>query len=295
MHLDESRQELVSKALHHIDEKLKPHFVLITGDNNARPAPVDPHRPESMGLRRQRFLKAFFAEHLKSPYVILPGDNWPEDFDQVFGSKQYSFDYGGLHFLILAPDRTFHGAGTEGLSVFDDSTWAWMRRDLERHAQTPTIVAIHEPLVPCTFLDAGRLRELLDRHPQVIAALQGHLHVDLEFRAKGRTYLVAPSLGKSPTPAFKWIDVYPTTLLVRTVQYWKSDSQFHLIDKGRRIDVPERYRQGLIRPAGSRLVMAGYDAVPAHPHCNDPALAGRVKELMEVIKNSIGNDVWSWR
>lgn len=295
MHLDESRQELVARALHHLDEKLKPHFLLITGDNNARPAPADPQRPESLGLRRQRFLKSFLQEHLKSPYVILPGDNWPEDFDKVFGAKQYSFDYGGLHFLMLDVDRSFHGAGTEGLSVFDDSTWTWLRQDLERHAATPTIVAIHEPIVPCTFLDARRLRQLLDRHPQVIAALQGHLHVDLEFRANGRSYLVAPSLGKSPTPAFKLIDVCPQKLVVRTVQFEKSDSQFHLAAGGRRIEVPERYRRGLTRPAGSRLMMGGYDAVPPHPHSNDPALAGRVKELVELIKDSIGKDVWSWR
>ncbi len=296
MHLDASRRELVAKALHYINAELKPHFVLITGDNNALPAaPADPQRPEPLGLRRQRYLQVFLQEHLKCPYAILPGDNWPEEFDKVFGAKQYSFDYGGLHFLVLDSDRAYHGARTEGLSVFDESTWAWIRRDLDRHARKPTIVAIHEPVCPATFLDAGRLRGLLDRHPQVIAALQGHLHADLEFLANGRTYLVAPSLGKSPLPAFKWVKVYPEVLVLHTIQYRRSEDQFRVVERRQRIEVPRLLRQGLSRPSGSRLVMANYDAVPPHPHRDDPTLAGRVGELMEVIRKSIGNDVWSWR
>jgi hypothetical protein len=59
--------------------------------------------------------------------------------------------------------------------------------------------------------------------------------------------------------------------------------------------MPDRYRSVLNRPAGARLVMANCEAVPPHPHRDDPALARRMNELMEVIRNSIGKDVWSWR
>jgi hypothetical protein len=134
MHLDGSRLEYTAEAFRQLRTEWKPHFVLITGDNNAHPAapgettPADPpglgglisdpaaHRhlpalrmadePESLGFRRQRFLRAFLDEHLQLPYAIIPGDNWPQDFDLVFGPKQYSFDWCGLHFLLLAPDRS---------------------------------------------------------------------------------------------------------------------------------------------------------------------------------------------
>ena len=84
--------------------------MLITGDNNfLEAAPANPKQPESLGLRRQRFLKQFLQEHLKTPYVLIPGNNWPEEFDKVFGAKQYSFDCGGLHFMLVDADRAYRG------------------------------------------------------------------------------------------------------------------------------------------------------------------------------------------
>ncbi len=106
LHLDASRLEFIAKALGYIDRELKPDFVMITGDNNAHPAPVtDPQRPEPLALRRQKFFRTYLDKHLKTPCVIMPGDNWPHDFEKVFGPAQYSFDYGGLHFLFTSPDR----------------------------------------------------------------------------------------------------------------------------------------------------------------------------------------------
>ncbi len=286
MHLDPSRLEFTAKTLQYISTELKPHFVLFTGDNNAQPAAiVDPAKPESLGLRRQRFLKAFLQEHLKTPYVVIPGDDWPEDFDKVFGPKQYSFDYGGLHFLLLAPDRIHHGNRYEGLSVFDKPTLDWIGRDLERSRDKPTVAVIHEPIYPPTFLDAPILRELIDRRPNVFAALQGHLHVDMEHHKKGKTYLVAPSLGKSSPQAFKLVSVYPAGLIVRTVVYEKSDNRFKTLERLQKIEVAKPLQEKLTAPPGTGFTMSAYDAVPAHPLIDDPTLATRAGEL---IKNAAG-------
>jgi hypothetical protein len=291
LHLDESRREFIARAFRYIDEEVKPRFLLITGDNNAIPsAPTDASRTEPIGVRRQRFFKAFLNRHLKTPYAVIPGDNWPEGFDQVFGARQFSFDYGGLHFLMIDPDRTFHGQGAEGLSVFDEPTWVWIRRDLDRHRQEPTIVVIHEPFVPCTFLDAPRLRHLVDRYPNVIAAFQGHLHVDLEFHSKQRAYFVAPSLGKSVPPAFKLVQVYPEVLIVRTIEHDRSAGRFAMTHRRQKIELP---RPGLgtpIKPLATAFVMGNYSRVPPHPHVDDPALAARTMELWKAIGRTIGED-----
>ena len=283
MHLDPSRLEFTAKTMRYISAELKPHFVLFTGDNNAQPAaPVDPAKPEPLGLRRQRFLKAFLQEHLKTPYVVIPGDDWPEDFDKVFGPKQYSFDCGGLHFLMLAPDRIHHGNNRyEGLSVFDKPTLEWIGRDLERSREQPTMVVIHEPIYPPTFLDAPVLCELMDRRPSVVAALQGHLHVDMEHHKKGKTYLVAPSLGKSSPQAMKLVNVYPTGLVVRTIVYEKANDRFKILDRLQKIEIAKPLRDKLAAPSGTGFVMAGYDAVPAHPLIDDPTLAVRAGELVK--------------
>ena len=65
MHIGTARPEFIAKALHHVDT-LKPHFLLITGDNNfLEAAPANPEQPETLGLRRQRFLKAVLAGALE--------------------------------------------------------------------------------------------------------------------------------------------------------------------------------------------------------------------------------------
>ena len=137
MHISASTLQYTADSLYCVDTQWKPDFVLFTGDNNGHPAPVDPNVLESRDLRRQRFLKQFLAEHLKTPYVIIPGDNWPEEFDKVFGAKQYSFDRGGLHFVLLAPDRVWSLPKHEGLSVFDTATWDWIESDLQQARQRP--------------------------------------------------------------------------------------------------------------------------------------------------------------
>lgn len=280
MHINASNLGYTAGALRYIDAKLKPDFVMFTGDNNAHPAPAaDTGEPESLGLRRQRFLKTFLEEHLDRPYVIIPGDNWPQEFDKVFGPRQYSFDYGGLHFVMLAPDRIFSAPRREGLSVFDTSTWDWIERDLERSRGRPTLVAIHEPVFPPTFLDAARLRQLLSRYPHVVAVLQGHLHVDLRFRADGKTYLVAPSLERPPQPGVKQVEVHPAGLVVRTIRYCSSRNRFEMLDRLQDIEIPHALRPCLVVPDGQGFVMANFDAIPARPLIEDPSLESRVGEL----------------
>jgi 3',5'-cyclic AMP phosphodiesterase CpdA len=282
MHIGTAQAEFIAKALQQVDT-LQPRFLLITGDNNfLEAAPADPKQPEPLGLRRQRFLKQFLQDHLKTPYVLIPGNNWPEEFDKVFGAKQYSFDCGGLHFMLLDADRAYRGpkgANVEGFTAFNDSTWDWIGRDLERSRGKPVVVALHEPICPLTFLDARRLRELLDRYPNVFLVLQGHLHVDLEFHRNGTTYLVAPALGKTSAPAMKLVNVYPEGLVVRTISYRKRDDRFEMTDRCQKIEIAEALRGGLAKPSETAFTMAHYDCVPPHPFVEDPALAGRTSDL----------------
>ncbi len=292
MHLDGSRLETMARTLRYIDAELKPHFVLLTGDNNAHAdPPADPHHPEPLGVRRQRFLKAFLEEHLKRPYVLVTADNWTEGFDTVFGPHQSSFDCGGLHFMLLDPDRVHHGSRYEGLSVFEETTWEWIRWDLDRNHDKPTIVALHEPVHPPTFLDAPRLRGLLDRYPNVVAVLQGHLHVDWEFHRQGTTYLVAPSWGCSRPSAMKLIHVHPEGLVVRTICYSQANDRLEMTSHCQRIEIPPSLRGRLSEPSRPGFVAAEYSCVPAHAIVDDPSLAARSGEL---LKNSV-EMLWPWK
>lgn len=284
MHIGTAKPEFIAKAFQEADRS-KPHFVLITGDNNFIEAPpADPQKQESLGLRRQRFLKNFFQENLKTPYVLIPGNNWPEEFDKVFGPKQYSFDCGGLHFLLVDADRAYRGGpgqNIEGFTAFNDATFDWIARDLDRHRQQPIVFAIHEPICPLTFVEARRLRNLLDQHPNVFLVLQGHLHMDMEFHRNGVTYLVAPSLAKTPTPAFKLVEAYPEGLIVRTIPYDKSSETFVMTKRRQVVELPKQFRGSLTNPATLQFAKTNYDCVPAHPFVDDPSLASRRSDLMK--------------
>ncbi len=283
MHLDSSRLELTVEAFHHIDQQLRPNFVMITGDNSAY-APPRPAGAESLSLRRQKCLKRFLGDHLQTPYVIIPGDNWPQQFDRVFGPMQYSFDYGGLHFIFLSIDRACHAPKTEGLAVLDDATWAWLKGDLERSRRKPVIVVQHEPIVPPTFLDAPRLENLLNRYPNVLAGFHGHLHAQLTERTRHRPYLVCPALGPNPHPAMQLVLVYREAIVLRTLEYAKTGKRFEFTEKRQEIPVPAALRTALQRPEQGPFSMKNYDAVAAHPHRNAPELAGRAGEFLQITQ-----------
>ena len=292
LHLDASRRDRIARAFRFVDRQLKPDFVMLTGDNNALPAaPADPNSPEPIGLRRQRFFKTWLGEHLKTPPVVIPGDNWPHDFEKVFGPAQFSFNYGGLHFLLTAPDRSYHGGGMEGLSVFDKRTWQWMRRDLDASRKKPVIVITHEPVFPPTFLDAKRLGQLLDEHPNVLAGFHGHIHVDMEFNSNGRAHLLCPALGPTPRPAMKLARVYRHVIILRTVEYDKAGGRFEMANKWQKIDVPPSLRGGLAEPQAKRFAMKSYNSVPAHPHRDAPELAGRLGDLTAIVQEFLGSDL----
>jgi len=306
MHLDASRRDAVARAIDRVDADLAPDLVLITGDNCALAEPsADPAAPEPESLRRQRFLKTFLAARLRDPAFVIPGDNWPQDFERVFGPRQYSFDAAGVHVVMLSADRSCHAGGLEGLSVFDAATWEWLRQDLAAARGRSTLLALHEPVYPPTFLDAPPLRDLLRKHPDVLAVLQGHLHVDLALEADGRAWLVAPSLGwavapprrraapaagdgPSPdrarhAPALKQVLVFPDVILVRTFAFNVAAGRLVATGRETRVAIPAPLRAGLVRPAGG-VAPERRDGPPPRPHVDDPSMASRAGELLEGLR-----------
>jgi hypothetical protein len=288
IHLNGSRLDYTRQALKVVTEQFKPDFAVITGDNCAY-APAAPEaNTQPLSLRRQLFLKAFLDEHLKLPYAMIPGDNWPYDFDKVFGPSQYSFDVGGLHMMFLSLDQADYRK--EGLAVFNEQTWQWIRSDLARNRDRPGIVLLHEPIVPPTFIDAGKLRALLDQYPNVIAAFHGHMHHDMQLLKGVRPSVMAPVLGAGATHGFKMVRVYPHALIMDTYEYDKQTRSFKHASKWQKIDVPKTLRSKLIKPTGE-LLKTNFDKVPAPPHQDVPELAERSGELGEQILTFLRHDL----
>lgn len=291
-HLDASRLELLKQAFRYVDQEVNPHFVMITGDNNAFAPEFDSqgHIPP-ITLRRQLFLKRFLDQNLRTPYVIIPGDDWPQDFEKVFGAFQFSFDYGGVHFLFASLDRCTYGV--EGRAVFDESTWEWMRKDLRRDKDRPTLFMIHESLAPPSFLDADKTRRMLEEHPNVIAAFCGHLHADVEFRFGKVNCLVCPGLGPNPRHGFKVVRVYREALILRTVEYNAERRQFEKVMKWQRVGIPASLQASLHNPEDRRFKKQNYSEVPPHPRRSDPQLLDRSLELIGPLMRFLGERVIS--
>lgn len=286
-HLDASRSELLKQAFRYVDTEVGAHFVMITGDNNAF-APEFGHRGRvpPITLRRQLFMQRFLDQNLRTPCVIIPGDDWPQDFEKVFGAFQFSFDYGGMHFLFTALDRCTYGV--EGRAVFEEPTWEWMREDLKRNKDRPTLFVMHETVAPPSFLDAVKTREMLEGHPSVIAALCGHLHADVQFRLGRLKYLVCPGLGPNPRHGFKVVRVYREALILRTVEYSAAKQQFERAMKWQRVDIPESLQASLRKPKDHKFKKQKYSEVPPHPRSSDPELIERSLELVGPLIRFLG-------
>jgi 3',5'-cyclic-AMP phosphodiesterase len=143
---------------------------------------------------------------LELPFVVLPGNHdnraamrdafeLPGDrYDPIHAAA----DLGPLRLLAL--DTTIPGAAGGALA---DAELHWLERELQDAPDQPTIVAMHHPPVltgvpawDATAIIAGEqaaLRRLLDRHPQVLALVAGHLHRTLVAAFAGRPLAVVPS------------------------------------------------------------------------------------------------------
>ncbi len=287
LHLDPRRLERTRLAFQYIDTQLKAAFVAFTGDDNGWVGPSDQNASAPADVRRQLFLKQFLKNHLKTPAVVIPGDDWPEAFEKVFGSFQFSFDYGGMHFLFTSLDRcTF---GVEGRAVFEESTLDWMRRDLQRNHNRPTLFFMHEMILPPSFLDAAKTRALLESNPNVIGALCGHLHLDVEFGRGPVRYLLCPSLGVNPRHGFKFLKVYRDRILIETIEYDEPNARFEPVNRWQKIDIPEPLRASLHSPTGSRFVRENYTEIPPHPRQSDPELMKRTQELVNALMQFAGD------
>ena len=279
-HLSTRRFEQTRTACRYVDQVLKPNFAIITGDNNAYAPPVQASskdKPSDIATRRQIFFKDFLAKHLKTPSVVIPGDNWPWAFEKVHGAFQFSFDFGGVHFLFSTLDRS--GPGTEGCALFDASTWQWMLQDLKANRQRPTIFLMHESVLPPTFLDALRVRQMLRNAPNVIACFCGHMHLDLDFNAGHVRYLVCPAVGPSARHGFKHCAVYRHAIILTTHEYDTASKSYRAVPKWQKIDIPEGLRPALIRPSFKAFRKENYREIPPHPRRRDAELNKRASEL----------------
>lgn len=133
------------------------------------------------------------------------------------GRTFFSFDQGGVHFVVL--DAAFDSQGSPygpGASPWDDANLPpqeldWLRRDLQTQTQ-PTVVLTHQLLNPLADQEPGcdprlvvrnsaQVRAILESCPFVVTVFSGHHHEGGFQRLNGIDYLVLrASTGSGTAP-----------------------------------------------------------------------------------------------
>ena len=276
LHLNRGYLPLADRAFAYMNG-LRPDAILVTGDNCAY-APGDFQSPfKDKYTRRWAYFKHLLDRRLDAPTIVLPGDNWPWGYDKVYGSRQFSLDIAGVHIVCVATDQA--ARGIEGCAILNAETWAWLAKDLHENRDKPTLVAMHENTAPPTFLEAERLGKLLQSHPQVLATLTGHLHLDVDFPVANLRHIVCPALGPSLRHGLKEITIHQDAILLQTHEGGTEGKQFKPVEIWQRIPIPPALRKGLA-PTKQPFTVLKRSSVPTHPMVEKPKLKERSAELL---------------
>ena len=112
-------------------------------------------------------------------------------FEEHFGPRNYSFNVGGIHFVVL--DNLIMKMGTERLNAYDqgltDEIWTWLQGDMAYIPTTATVMIFaHSPMFKCangsertnTAQHGPDYGGLLDKYAEV-HAWAGHTHNSFNY------------------------------------------------------------------------------------------------------------------
>jgi 3',5'-cyclic AMP phosphodiesterase CpdA len=143
---------------------------------------------------------------LDAPLFVLPGNHDNRDaLHRHFGVPgangepvQYAADLGPLRLLALDSTRPGEDPG-----ALDAQRLAWLDAALDEAPTTPTLIALHHSPISTgvpAIDDAGLADEdrralgaVIERHPQVLRTVGGHIHRPIVGTLGGRPVLAAPS------------------------------------------------------------------------------------------------------
>jgi Icc protein len=195
--------ELTADFVRRMNEQIKPELVFNLGDDIE-----DESGPRD--LERYRACLAALAR-CQAPVHHVAGNHDLVNLSAADllaewhgpSSLYYSFDHGGVHFVVL------HTQETRGVCVrVDEGQLTWLEADLAK-ASSPCVVLMHHTASEqdltgnrwfhraphlCKIVERRRLRTILETAGNVVAVFNGHLHWNHFDLCGGIPYVTVQSL-----------------------------------------------------------------------------------------------------
>ncbi len=174
-------------------------FIIHTGDICRKPG-LTQHREvfnhKTLGVPVRHTLGNH--DFVKDPYGEYT-------FESLYGPVWYSFDFGGIHYIVASID---HGEAPSGYE--QDDQWTWLENDLkQKDPAKPLFIMCHgDAHQPSEFHINTPERMALLRAQNFKALIFGHLHVHSFKIEEGAQYVCTAN------PAFGGIDSSPSAIRV---------------------------------------------------------------------------------
>ena len=221
--------EKLTRCVEHLNRlSSPPDIVLMTGDL------VDMGRPEEYAVLRR------LIAPLPMPVYVIPGNHDERRaFREAFADHRYLPEDGEfLHYVLedyplrlIGLDTTVPGAPGGDMCP---RRLAWLDDRLREDQERPTVIFMHHPpfltglrnmdMQNCGNGDA--LGALVERHPQVMRILCGHVHRAIQLHWHGVTASIAPSPSHSVAYSLEDDASHDFSLEPPTCQihYWREDT-----------------------------------------------------------------------
>lgn len=141
-------------------------------------------------------------------YYTVPGNHevrWDEwagaRYRALFGTGQYAFNKGGMHFIALNPTDCLIEAG-----YFTKKDLHWLKQDLNKlEPDIPVVIFLHYPIGDNNYFicNEDELFRVLDGH-NVRAVFSGHVHQENKWEQNGMTMFSLPAVKNGPF--FYWME-----------------------------------------------------------------------------------------
>ncbi|MCX7765498.1 MAG: metallophosphoesterase, partial [Candidatus Sumerlaeia bacterium] len=158
---------------------LKPQFVVNTGDVTEYGYPEE---FEAYNKILNNFLPGLKFYTASGNHDTRWSNAGKQNFRRLIGETNFSFDYGGIHIVVLDSSML-----VEQYAHFEKKDLDWLKADLSRQPEDkPIIIAFHHPpFLENLYVDNEyELLQIIENH-NVILVLMGHIHQHKIWRVNG--------------------------------------------------------------------------------------------------------------